>query len=348
MQKSLSPYRGLLAAAALALVAGCSSNGSQPSAAIPGAGAAQSVHASNILASGIAPKFATMVRLGLHQRARIRPSISMAKLFVSDFGTGTEEILRGSRYMNAGSITDQLTGPDGNWFGSIGLFVADYSGIHVLEYGSNPGPGAPAKFVYNAGMIDPVGVTTDSNNHVYEADYNTGSPGFVNEYAHKSNSVMATCAVAGAAEGVAVDGPGNVFVSYQDSTASAGYVAEFSRRSWRNQTCTPTVLPPTFEFVGGMVLDNHKNIVVCDQLAGAVYVVAAPDYTSVTPLITGLSDPFHVTLNKNNSQAYVADVATAVVYVLSYPDGALLTTLGSANGLTDPASAASNKGYQTP
>ncbi len=346
MRKILSPSGGVLAAAALVLVAGCSSGGPQSSAAIPSAGgASRSAHQTNILASGIAPKFATMVRLGLHQPALVRPNVSMAKLFVSDFGSGAEEILRGSRYINAGAINDQLSGPDGNWFSSVGLLVADYAGVHVIEYGSNPGPGAPAKFVYNAGMVDPVNVTTDSNNHVYEADYNTGNPGFINEYAHKSNSVMASCAIGGAGEGVAVDGPGNVFVSYQNGY---GYIAEISRRAWRNQSCTATVLPPVLQYAGGMVLDNHKNIVFCDQLAGAVYVAQAPDYTTVTPLLTGMSDPFHVTLSKNNSQAYIADVGAAVVYVVSYPGGGVLATLGSANGLTDPASAASNKGYQTP
>jgi len=37
--------------------------------------------------------------------------------------------------------------------------------------------------------------------------------------------------------------------------------------------CSQAVLAPTFKFVGGMVLDKHRRLVICDQQAAAVYIM---------------------------------------------------------------------------
>ena len=55
---------------------------------------------------------------------------------------------------------------------------------------------------------------------------------------------------------------------------------------------------------------------ICDQLALSVDIIPPP-YTSVgSTLGLGWSDPFHVTINKKNKQAYVADAGTGEVTVL--------------------------------
>jgi len=75
--------------------------------------------------------------------------------------------------------------------------------------------------------------------------------------------------------------------------------------------------------------------VACDQLAGAVQIIAKP-YTAITKTITGFTDPFHVALNEANGLMFVADPGAADVAVDKYPSGTAVKTLGSANGLSDP------------
>jgi len=103
------------------------------------------------------------------------------------------------------------------------------------------------------------------------------------------------------------------------------------------------VLPITLGFAGGMVIDKQGDLVVCDQTAPAVDIIAAP-YTSVTGTLgSGWIDPFHVTIDKAGTQAYVADNGAAAVQVLTYPGGSSVATLGSANGLSSPSSAVDSK-----
>jgi DNA-binding beta-propeller fold protein YncE len=94
-----------------------------------------------------------------------------------------------------------------------------------------------------------------------------------------------------------------------------------------------------------MVFDNKGNIVVCDQDAEAVDIIAPP-YSKVTSTLgSGYNDPFHVTINKKNKQAYVANYGGEDVFVLSYPAGSLTATLNASNGLSNPLSAVDSKNY---
>jgi len=68
--------------------------------------------------------------------------------------------------------------------------------------------------------------------------------------------------------------------------------------------------------------------------------VIAPPYTSITGTLgSGYASPFHVSINKTNKVAYVADDAAAVVDILSYPSGSLIFQLTSAQGIVDPYAA---------
>jgi DNA-binding beta-propeller fold protein YncE len=86
-------------------------------------------------------------------------------------------------------------------------------------------------------------------------------------------------------------------------------------------------------------------LIVCDQNAPAVDVIAPP-YTSITRTLgSGFSDPFHVTINKKNSRAYVADYVTGQVYVLKYPSGKTVATLGTSNGISAAWSAVDSDNF---
>ena len=316
-----------IALASAGVIAGCSGSGSTSSQSVMPSNGMQS-HAISHDGTGVAPKFLTNLHFGAGLPA-VRPDAGAPHfLAVSDFGTGAVEILNHAYNLHQ-TITSGLNGPDGDWYDQAGnLYVANYNGPYVQEYA--PGGSSPS-VTYSTGLGDPINVTTDESSNVYVVDYNFGGAGFVNEYTQGLNQVSHTCSLPGAPEGIAVGETGAVFVSYNNG--STANIVEYRHGL---TGCHAHLLGVGLNFAGGMQIDNHKNLVACDQTAGAIDIIAPP-YSSVTSSITGYTDPFHVALNKGNSLMFVADVGAAVVYVQNYPSGSLVTTLGSSNGLVDPA-----------
>jgi hypothetical protein len=336
-----------------ALLAACSGGASQgTSAGLPSTGASQSKGLFDPARSGVAPKFLGMIghAHAAKQHGVTPDSFGMRHIWVTDFGTGATDIVKYNTWVGQGSFTTGMNGPDGDWVDKAGpdLYVANYAGPYITEY-SNAKTGNPPGqvYTYSTGMADPVDVTTDKLGNVYEADYNytVSGGGYVNEYAHMSNTVMASCSPGGNVEGVAVDKHGNVFVAYNNTSSFVGNIVEYPGGLAASH-CSGTVLPITFGFLGGIALDKISgNLIVCDQTGpsfsgAAVDVVGYPSYSSVTGTLgSGYSDPFHVTIDMANDKAYVADLSAGVVQVLNYPAGTIAATLGSAQGITQPASA---------
>lgn len=206
------------------------------------------------------------------------------------------------------------------------LYVANVTGPNVLEF--KPGSSTP-NCTYSSGLVDPINVTTDTAGNVYIADFNKlQNPGYVDEFPQCSNTMSKQWSVSSGPEGVAVDKSGDLFVAYFGS--SGGNFEEF-----KGGSSTPT---PLGAFVGspaGLILDNHSNLIADDQ-AGNIDVIAPP-YSSVTTLESGLSDPFHVSLNKKETLLFNANAGAGTVTVYKYPAGTLVTTLGSSNGLSGAA-----------
>lgn len=319
-----------MAVTAVGLLAGCSSNSSLgTSPIIPSSHGVRQAIVHDM--SGIAPKYLESIRYGSAPVAKVLPDVGGKRYAVGDFGSGATEVLNGS-YQLIQTITNGMNGPDGDWYDQSGnLYVANYAGIDVQEYA--PGGSSPS-FTYSAGLSDPINVTTDESGNVYVVDY-LGD--FVNEYAQGSNTVINTCSIAGNPEGIAVGEHGKVFVAANFSAGGAG-VLEFATGL---SGCHSTTTISSLGFAGGMQLDNNNNLVVCDQFVG-VDIIKKPSYNSVSSTITGFSDPFHVALNRYNTHVLVADPGSALVYVDTYPGGSPITTLGSGNGLVDPAGIAAN------
>ncbi len=295
---------------------------------------------SDISRSGISPKFLGLARAFAEHGVRVSPDKKkkVKALYVSDFDLNAEEILKNKSWTNIGSISSGIDGPDGNWVDSKGnLYVANYAGVDITEYAA--GSSSPTS-TYSSGMEDPVAVTTDSHQNVYEADFEGG---YVSEYAQGVNTQTAECSISGGlVEGVAVDKSGDVFVAFYNEDNGEGQIEEYSGGL---SGCDGTTLGVTLVFPGGMVLDKSGNIVVCDQDNESVDIIDPP-YSSVSGTLgSGYSDPFHVTINKNNKQAYVANYGDADVLVLSYPGGSTQATLDGSNGLESPAAAVDSKNF---
>jgi hypothetical protein len=319
----------LTAAAAVAagVLAGCSGTGSISPIVSTSHGVRQAISLSG---SGVAPQYLESIHLG-EVAPQARPNSGGKLLAVTDYGTEAAEILNGSDVL-VQTITNGMYGPDGDWYDQAGnLYVSDYLGKYVQEYA--PGGSSPS-FTYSTGLTDPINVTTDESGNVYVVDF-LGE--FVTEFPQGSNTPTSTCPVRGNPEGIAVTERGKVFVALDKVGAG---VVEFPAGlgSCGNETTLGALLDST----GGMQLDIHHNLVICDQIAQTVDIVAPP-YTIVTSFISdGFSDPFHVALNKYNTLMFVTDPANSDVKVLKYPGGSPVTTLGAANGLSIPSGVATN------
>ena len=121
-----------------------------------------------------------------------------------------------------------------------------------------------------------------------------------------------------------------MFVAYNDQLGN-GAIARYRTGL---AGCHETVLGFSFGFAGGMQQANNGDLVVCDQ-NGYVYIVPRP-YNSLKTIFSGFVEPYHVALNRGNTLMFVTDIGAKTVSVLSYPGGGLITTLGSAQGLSRP------------
>ena len=127
-------------------------------------------------------------------------------------------------------------------------------------------------------------------------------------------------------EGAAVDESGDLFVSYDLS-----YLGQFEEFKGGSSTGTP--LGATVGSAAGLILDSKGDLIADDQ-EGNIDVIAPP-YTNATVLVSGLSAPFHCSLNKKENLLFNANYGTTDITVYSYPAGTLVETVptGFAQGV---------------
>ena len=330
MHLSSTVVNAMLASVAIAFAAGCSGESPFPASIPPGPSTPTRPSTLMDLArSGLSPRALALLRSGQPVPHAVKAKRGgLRDLYVSDFGADVV-VLKNTSYKNVGTISKGLLSPDGDFVDAAGnLYVADYDGVHIQEY--KPGAKSPS-YTYRAGMTDPVNVSVDSHGNVYEADYDGY---YVNEYAQKSDTVVNSCPLSGGAEGIAIDSNNDVFVDYNLTSSGTGAIVEYKGGL---AGCNQALLKPRLKFAGGMVLDSHGRLIICDAYAPAVDVIAPP-YSAITGhLGSSYLFPFHVTLSRNNKLAFVADVYNVLVW--DYSSGSLVTTLDDANGLTYPAGA---------
>jgi hypothetical protein len=338
MRKGLTLVTLAAASLAVAVCSACSNGSSAsqgPTSTIPSAGMSRIHSLSGIAQSGVAKVYDVATAHHLVRHHVIRPLGGAKHLFVDDNGLNAVDVLANNSWNYLTDFSTNIDGPDGNWADKTGnVYVANYRGANITEYSKT----GSYLFTYDNGVTNAVGVTSDKNGNVYEADY---SGRFVQEFDQQSNVVVGgPCYPGGFVEGVAVDANNNVFVDF--SNGSGGYIEEFSGGL---SGCSGTTLGASVTSPGGMVLDKHGNLVICDQVSKTVDIIAPP-YSSVTRTLgSGYTEPFHVTINKKNKQAYVADAGTGEVTVWTYPRGSLVATLGSVNQINFALGAVDGANY---
>ncbi|MGA8576842.1 MAG: hypothetical protein WB609_14300 [Candidatus Cybelea sp.] len=262
-------------------------------------------------------------------------------LFVNDeFEVGNAAAVRlfkNGTWLANGSFNNGVSYPSGNWSDQKYLYVGNNSnnGGNVAEY--RPNHTTPI-FTYTNGLTAVANVSTQVLNSVHYVFVTGWNAGFVKEFKRDTNTVIATCYPGvnpWGVFGVAVAPNGDVFVAYDDG--ALGHIVEYVGGLGG---CNGTLLPITFgtASVFGIVLDNAGRLIVCQDSPPAVDVIDPP-YTSISGTLgSGYGAPESVSINANNNLAFVSDGSNKI-YVLQYPSGTLIHTLGSADGLSVPRSA---------
>jgi hypothetical protein len=317
---------GVLAGALL--FSGCSPAGSAASpASMPQAGAQSRAASAIAYPNGVDKRYAGTKGSPESRMAPLPEKTGKVDkdLFVSD-GNATVFLLKNKTYAPNGSITSGMSSNDGIWVDKSGnLYVANVGGKNVTEYA--PGSSSPS-CTYDAGMVDPINVTTDAKGDVFVADFNDlNAPGYVDEFKQCTDKIAQQYSIDKGPEGIAVDSKGDIFVSYFNLNFTGSFV-EFPKGKNKPVTLGVTVGSPA-----GLIIDKKGNLIADDQ-EGFIDIIAPP-YTSATQLVTsGLSDPLHVSLSKNGKVLFNANAGAAQnVTVYAYPSGKLTTTLDSSNGL---------------
>lgn len=264
---------------------------------------------------------ADLLNLAPFERRMHHDSVPTKDLFVGLFGDPQSYV----RYYQNGTFkylgeidVGYVTFLQDSWVDSHGLYLVArplYGAYNIVEYTSLKSK----PFIYNAGMINPVAVTTDSVGDVFEGDAgNNTFYGQVIEYPQKQNSIKHSCDITGHVWGVAVDAFGDVFYAYTVAYTSApAYIGEFTDFN----TCSSTTFGVTLGQIGNMVLDKSSNILV---IVSPNVDIIKPPYSKVSGhLGKGFSNPVDVTINSANNRAWVTDnvTPTSAVYDLIYPSG---------------------------
>jgi hypothetical protein len=321
------------AAAALALLAGCSGNGS---IVLTTSASDRSATREVVLNArmGLAPQFLQTIHFG-PPHLRVQPDTPGPKdLAVSD-DDGAVEVLDHNFALEQ-TILDPTACPTGDFYDKVGrLYAADYCGPEVTEYQ----PSGALLFTYTAaGMNDPLAVATDRADNVYVADYGGAQASIVVEFPQGSNNPIASCSTGIANSGIAIDASGAVFVSGNNPSTGFGNLLEYP--SGIAGCPVPITLGVTLGFAGGLQIDKAHNLVACDQIAGVD--IIPPPYASISSTITGAGDSFRVALNRVNGKIFIVDAEGADVLVDLYPSGTPFAVLNHNNGLVFPAGVATN------
>jgi hypothetical protein len=341
--------RCVLAAAALAVAAGCA--GGAPIASeplTPVASAAGKAGRAWLSRSG---HLWSNARDGARPRQGVARPKAAGDLFVAL--TSEVVVLQNKTWNQIGTIDPSaMACPDADWTDKkINLYVADWdcgaSGNLPGVYEFKRGTSTPS-FVYTAGLSDPVGVETDKHGNVYVADY---FGGYVDEYKQRSNTILQQCAPPsgyGLVTSAAIDPNGNVFmVSMNDQAPWTAYLYEYRGGL---SGCNATELATFPFFPGELVLDKNANLLLADQIDGVVDILPPP-YTAIGSQISVPSNPFSVTINKKNDRVYISAYAGPssgidAVYVDAYPGGSNIATLGVDNGISsEPSGASDSQNY---
>jgi sugar lactone lactonase YvrE len=276
----------------------------------------------------------------------------------------------------AGSKTHLLSPADIAVTGGGEIYIANRLGgpskprryapgvVTVYSAGSN-GNVAPTATISGlaTGLVDPLGITLDSENNIYVANASGGTSGkksvawdssIVTYPAGSTGDVGFVETINGLAtginypDGIALDSSGNM---YTEGTSAAGDgISIFAAGSYGNVAPTTTIVGADTGLAGSnrMVLDSDRDLYVSNSFGGAgggsvtVYQSGAsgdaPPLTTITSDFTGMSGGASKVAVDSRGKIYVANVqrsghadSVTVYSAGSYAVGAPIATISGAS-----------------
>jgi streptogramin lyase len=212
----------------------------------------------------------------------------------------------------------------GNLYVAGDNVVQEFTGVAPQFTGALPKPTT----TYSRGLANAVDVTTDDAGDVFVSDNGGRS---ITEFAPGSNTIVHQCPLGGSGAGTVVDSQGAVFVAFNNGATGFGQIAEYHTGL---AGCNATILPPQVEMAGGLQIDRNGDLVIVDENAAVVDIIAPP-YAAITSTIGGFVGPFWIALSRDNAEIFVTDPGAQEVFVDSYPAGTPIAVLGTANGLDE-------------
>ncbi len=311
------------AAVAGAVLAACSSSGSQVTPTSP-----LSVRQGPSMASHMLRHVSPTGALELPPNSHPLPVFSSqsevpagtGKLYVSDYNANDVLIYNsyGQNQKPTGKITNGISGPLGTFVGPAGtLYVTNLGNSTVTVY-----PAGHLKPSETLTASEPISVVVDSQGTMYVSEYANSQ---VVEFDKGATSPTRTISIS-SPEGVWLDKFLNLYVSYNDASDN-GHVMKFKHKS-----TSGTDLGISEGFAGDVKLDPQGNLLLGDQTNQVINIYARGTTSPARTISTSGYDAYKFSLNKADTRVYDAPGGTATVPVYSYTTGALVNTISS--GLT--------------
>lgn len=248
--------------------------------------------------------------LGVYQRAK------------NHLGIKFVESLRRGLLAPQGTVAT----PDGWWY------VANGGHANVLVYRvRGHGPKGPFAGLDDYGQI-PVNVDVTANRKlvaVANVSGSSGGPGSVSVYLNRraEPARMLTYGTHVRGIGVAIDGDGNCYWSFNNRHTNNGSIVRFAGCNGSG-----AVVIPTIGYAGGLTFDRHGNLYYVDQTAG-IYKCAGT--SNCVLLATGFGDPVNINFDRGERHLWVAD-ATGFIDAVNPNSGAIEYSKPAAGGSADP------------
>jgi hypothetical protein len=234
------------------------------------------------------------------------------------FGDGSYDAidifpLTGPNQKQVGSISDGIYGPWGlSLDANDSLYVANSSrgNVTVYPYGST----SPS-MTYSNGVHEPLYALADSSGHVFVSGRNPGrhNKGEVFEYNAGSSVPIAHSRLGSEADGMAVDGKGNLYVAYRRTGPNCS-IAEFGPG-----LSDKLLLGMIIDQPQGLVLDSAGNVVVVESAYDRIKVFPPGAKTpSVTITLSGIGHLAELGMQSSETTLWVSSEG-GYVYSMPYP-----------------------------
>jgi hypothetical protein len=343
----------LSAAAAVALLAGCAGGGSQlaPTPAGQSGQKQMSSHrgfpAGKVVAA--IPNGQNIVAHPSKVKSFMSPQVKITPVvYVSDFSAGTVSVFdQKGKNQTAIGVISGLANPQGEWVqrASGDLYVVQSGAALITGYHR----GSTTSFIsLNDSSVgaEAVSVAFTPAGDGYVAHLGSN---IISHYAPGATTPTDTFTDTNASSTffITADTSGELFITYFDS-GGIGRVDEIVAG-------TPTQLPITLSFPGGIQLDKNENLLVDDQLVPSISTYAPP-YSSVLSSFTLTGDPVNFSLSGIGWAVWDANAVNLAGERYAYsgpggtnpnaPNGTLIEST-STSGFSVPISAYCDKARPT-